>query len=261
MPGAMAPPMNSPRALMQSNVVAVPRSTTISGGPYRAIAATAFTMRSAPTSRGLSTLSGSGTLTPGSTVNGVRPKYFSHIHSSGCWAGGTTFEIATPVMVAGVSPRVRSSVSMNRPYSSAVCSRRLVSRQEASRRGPSYTPILVLVLPTSMASSIALRDLARHHAAAPAVRVGHDERAVGVHVHRHAADAVDRDRAAQRVGQRAPALSDRREALALEPPAPLAEGVEQRGQQRVAVHQAAAHEPDGGRLGDELGREHALREI
>ena len=32
-PGAMAPPMNSPRALTQLNVVAVPRSTTISGGP------------------------------------------------------------------------------------------------------------------------------------------------------------------------------------------------------------------------------------
>ena len=33
MPGAMAPPTNSPRALMQSKLVAVPKSTTMRGGP------------------------------------------------------------------------------------------------------------------------------------------------------------------------------------------------------------------------------------
>ena len=43
MPGAMAPPMNSPRALTQLNVVAVPKSMTISGGPYFAAAANAST--------------------------------------------------------------------------------------------------------------------------------------------------------------------------------------------------------------------------
>ena len=32
-PGAMAPPMNSPRPLTQSKVVAVPKFTTISGAP------------------------------------------------------------------------------------------------------------------------------------------------------------------------------------------------------------------------------------
>ncbi len=76
-------------------------------------------------------------LTPDSTFSGVTPKYFSHIHSSACWTGGTTLEIAAPWIVDGAMPRVRSSVSMNRPYSSAVCSRRVVSRHETSNRGPS----------------------------------------------------------------------------------------------------------------------------
>jgi hypothetical protein len=40
--------------LTTSNVVAVPKSTTTTGEPYRSRAATALTMRSAPTSAGLS---------------------------------------------------------------------------------------------------------------------------------------------------------------------------------------------------------------
>ena len=43
---------------------------------------------------------------------------------------------------------------MKSPYSSAVCSRRLVRRHETSRRSPSNTPIFVLVFPTSATSSI-----------------------------------------------------------------------------------------------------------
>src|ERR1700730_6641849 len=43
---------------------------------------------------------------------------------------------------------------MKTPYSSAVCSRRVVSRHDTRRRDPLKTPILVLVLPTSMTSSI-----------------------------------------------------------------------------------------------------------
>jgi hypothetical protein len=53
-PGAMTPPTYSPVSLMMSKVVAVPKSTTTTGGPYRAIAAIALTIRSAPTSLGLS---------------------------------------------------------------------------------------------------------------------------------------------------------------------------------------------------------------
>ena len=47
-PGAIAPPRKPPPASTTSNVVAVPRSTTIAGAPYRRHAAKALTSRSLP---------------------------------------------------------------------------------------------------------------------------------------------------------------------------------------------------------------------
>ncbi len=61
-PGAIAPPTKAPSWATQSNVVAVPRSTTIAGAPYRRDAASALASRSAPTSPGRSTRIGSGTV-------------------------------------------------------------------------------------------------------------------------------------------------------------------------------------------------------
>src|SRR3990167_8616563 len=46
-PGAMAPPTNSPRSSTQSKLVAVPKSTTMTGAPYSATAATALQTRAA----------------------------------------------------------------------------------------------------------------------------------------------------------------------------------------------------------------------
>ena len=54
MPGQITPPMYSPFADTQSKVVAVPKSTDTHGPPYFSNAATELTMRSAPTSAGLS---------------------------------------------------------------------------------------------------------------------------------------------------------------------------------------------------------------
>src|SRR6266581_2552469 len=84
--------------------------------------------------------------------------------SSVCCTVGTTLEMATPVMRCCSMPRVPRSVWMKTPYSSAVCARRVVSRHDASRRGPLKTPIFVLVLPTSMTSSMdgLHHDFARH---------------------------------------------------------------------------------------------------
>src|SRR5207247_627523 len=62
--------------------------------------------------------------------------------------------MATPVNCGRSIPRVLSSVWMKTPYSSAVCSRRVVRRHDTSRRGPLKTPIFVLVLPTSMTTII-----------------------------------------------------------------------------------------------------------
>ena len=68
MPGASAPPTNSPLALTASKFVEVPKSTTTAGPPYRWTAASAFMIRSLPTSFGLSMRTGTPVLTPGSTM-------------------------------------------------------------------------------------------------------------------------------------------------------------------------------------------------
>ena len=74
MPGASAPPTNSPRALAASKFVNVPKSTTMAGPPYRWTAATAFMMRSLPTSLGLSVRTGTPVFTPGSTMTVARSR-------------------------------------------------------------------------------------------------------------------------------------------------------------------------------------------
>src|SRR5205814_733079 len=61
--------------------------------------------RSAPTSCGASTRSGTS-LMPGSTVNGLPPKYVSTMASSVCCTVGTTLEMATPRISCWVMPRV-----------------------------------------------------------------------------------------------------------------------------------------------------------
>ena len=73
MPGAIAPPSNSPRAEMASTVVAVSTSTTTTGPSNRLWAANALTTRSEPTSRGLSTSNGTPVFTPGATTTDRRP--------------------------------------------------------------------------------------------------------------------------------------------------------------------------------------------
>ena len=51
---SVVPPLDSTLRETTSNVVAVPKSTTMHGPPYFSNAATLLTMRSAPTSAGLS---------------------------------------------------------------------------------------------------------------------------------------------------------------------------------------------------------------
>src|SRR3990170_1349741 len=220
-------------------------------------------MRSGPTSRGLSTASAIGTLTPGSTLKGAWPKYSSHMRSSVCWTGGTTFESAMPRMSLAWMPRVRSRVSKKIPYSSAVCSRRLVSRQETRSRGPSKTPIFVFVLPTSATSSMrhpALGDLPGHHAPHGGAVV-HEKGAVGVEANRRALEAVDRHAAADGVGEREPPRAHRADALPLEPRAPDIERLEERGEEGVPLDGAPGLDAHRRRPGVERRREARLVQV
>ena len=72
MPGAIAPPRYSPAADTASNVVAVPKSTTIARAAVELTAASALTTRSVPTSLGLSVRTGTPVRTPGSTITAGR---------------------------------------------------------------------------------------------------------------------------------------------------------------------------------------------
>src|SRR5262249_7619019 len=120
-----------------------------------------------------------------STVNALPPKYASVMASSVCCRVGTTLEMATPRISCWLMPRVARMVRMNTPYSSAVCSRRVVRRQDTRIRESWHTPILVLVLPTSMSRSMAgLRgDVTRQDADHRAVVHPDHEGAVGGQIH------------------------------------------------------------------------------
>ena len=95
-PGAIAPPINSPLGDTTSKVVAVPISTMMHALLNRSYAATQFTMRSAPTSDGLSVSTGSPVLTPGSMNIGRILKKCSQTLRSVESSGGTTDEITIP---------------------------------------------------------------------------------------------------------------------------------------------------------------------
>src|SRR6266705_833282 len=95
-PGQITPPMYSPFFDTQSKVVAVPKSTITHGPPYFSNAATAFTIRSAPTSAGFSYNTGIPVFTPGSMNNGFVLKYRSQTCRSVESRGGTTEETTIP---------------------------------------------------------------------------------------------------------------------------------------------------------------------
>jgi hypothetical protein len=211
-PGAMAPPITSPRRLTQLNVVAVPKSMTISGWPYFADAANASTYRSAPTSRGASTARGIRVFSPGSTKNGGRLKYFSHIHSSVCCTGGTTLEIDT------VDARRAGPETGACPMKSLYRKNCSPAREPPRATGaPVNTPILVLVLLTSATSSMprllgflsAARGTGVPAASLePRLRptrrptARREQRAIDVEVGRGPGDAIDRDPTPERVSPR-----------------------------------------------------------
>src|SRR5207249_1343873 len=101
---------------------------------------------------------------------------------------------------------------------------------------PSYTPTLVLVLPTSSTSSTSEdSDLAGHDAVSPLAVLQH-QRAVDVESDGDAGDAVHGHATADRIGEDEPAGANRRQPVALETRPPAVEGLEQRRQHHVAVH-------------------------
>ena len=91
--------------------------------------------------------------TPGSTTRGSWRRYWRDSETSTGVSGGTTLASATPSTDRGSMSDPAKRLRTRMPYSSAVCSRRVVRRQCARSVSPSWTPRTVLVLPASMVSS------------------------------------------------------------------------------------------------------------
>ena len=177
--------------------------------------------------------------------------------------------MATPVTCCGSMPRVRSRVWMNTPYSSAVCSRRLVSRHDTSE------PLTVIDAhprigvadldheqhPASALSRPSPR--ARHHPRQRAAADVDEQRPVPVHVHGHPVPAV----------RQAHARADR----ARPAPPRVPQRAEASGQPRVVAHVkrgqhgaprtprgvvgAPGEQPEGGRRARQLRRKGALVDV
>ena len=89
-PGMITPPMKRPSPVMQSNVVAVPKSTTMVSRRNSCEAARVLTMRSAPTVSGSSTSSRIGSRERASTTWGRTVVARSTASLTPCVTCGTT---------------------------------------------------------------------------------------------------------------------------------------------------------------------------
>src|SRR5665213_1705579 len=155
MPGARTPPRNSPVADTTSKLVDVPKSTTIAGPPCNVNPASVFTIRSAPTSFGLSYSTGTPVRMPGSTTtSGTAPNQRSHIDRTSRNADGTVEQHAIPSTVPSVVSEAPSNPVTSSPNSSAERRGSVASRQCSTMCSPSKRPSTVWVLPTSIVSSI-----------------------------------------------------------------------------------------------------------
>src|SRR5439155_466847 len=107
-PGMITPPRKWPSAVMQSNVVAVPKSTTMVSRRCSCAAASVLRMRSAPTCSGSSTSSVIGKRDRPSTTTGRTVVARSTASHSPCVTGGTTD--ATTAAPMPITPAAYSGV-------------------------------------------------------------------------------------------------------------------------------------------------------
>ena len=157
MPGAIAPPRNSPFPTRRPRrwTTRSRRRSPLNGTRWNA--ARQLTIRSAPTSLGLSTSSGIPVRTPGSiSTCGTEGQYCSSITRISCSTDGTVDRPVAPVSRSASSPMSPSMVSAS---SSAVTSDSVRIRQLCTTLAwspePETSPTTVWVLRTSMASSTA----------------------------------------------------------------------------------------------------------
>ena len=155
-PGMITPPMKRapPATVMQSNVVAVPKSTTMVSFLKSCAAASVLTMRSAPTVSGSSTSSTIGSFDRASTSSGWRVVAASMPSHRLCViVGATDATTAARISCVECPACVRCAVN-TAAHSSGVRCGVECSRQCAARRSPANNPTVVSVLPMSKARSM-----------------------------------------------------------------------------------------------------------
>src|SRR3990172_6346488 len=111
-------------------------------------------MRSAPTSCGLSLRRGIPVRIPGPTTTGPTRKWALVNSSKTGWSGGTTEAMITPLTAEGWIPTTSKRLLRRIPYSSAVPSRRVLTRQSCKSSRSRKSPRTILVLPMSIASNM-----------------------------------------------------------------------------------------------------------
>src|SRR5699024_2016172 len=153
-PGAIVPPKYSALFVIAQNVVAVPKSTTITGVPYFSTHATAFTILSAPTCLGLSYFIFNPVFIPGPTTLGCFLQYFIQKFSRECITLGTTDDIITSSIHRISIFSYWNKLLIKIPYSSDVFSLSVFILQYFISSLPSYSPKTILVFPTSNTKSI-----------------------------------------------------------------------------------------------------------
>jgi hypothetical protein len=153
-PGWITPPRKTPSLVMQSYVVAVPRSTTMQSLRYIRLAASVLMMRSAPTVIGSSTARVMPRGERASTTIAGLPVRRALASASAPVTEGTTEPMAAPVSCTWPSPRAAMRPCKRRCISSGVRAASVFTRQCATIASPSARPSVVSVLPTSATSSI-----------------------------------------------------------------------------------------------------------
>ena len=155
-PGQMQPPTKAPLSSMAVMVVAVPMSTSSSGAPYSAMAATAATIRSLPTSDGLSMRMLRPVLMPGPTTRALQPVSLRMAVLKELSTGGTTEEMMLPSMSSGETSKRLSMVFNSAQYWSEVLMRSVAIRASKRILSSSMQPRTMLVLPISTAMIIGI---------------------------------------------------------------------------------------------------------
>ena len=142
-PGRMAPPRKKPSASTASTVVAVPRSTTMTGRPCRTMAAQAASSRSGPVRSGRGSAVSSGMRSAPATVRGSPSD--AAARSRRAVQRSTTL---TATMASGGTGAF--STSMRKPAVRSAVEATEVSRRPASRTVlPSTRAALAALLPMS----------------------------------------------------------------------------------------------------------------